>query len=627
MTERAKRATRYCVGVLRRATETKRLDAVHDLLTSENEAVRSAMQREWAAAKTSQGEGATFKPGFDQAVFQSLVQRSLAALRRRATEAAAIGITAAVVDAVSPEDTAIFMSTAEAAPSAIELFESEIPAELGLERAYGVIEDLTEFVDTIDPSGEPVIGLPSYEAYSTGDSEALFIETLKRVQLRIDNVAAGDEDYKAVLIRKAAHKCILPEAFQPPPSLIERWLKAETLTPDLKRYRPGSTTMADIQASLQLGDEAVTAQAIADFLVYNYYNKSIEEFFALIEGNQVSPQLQKAIALKVAAHEFVDGSNSARAFYQRLSGHPLADDREVQLAFNLAFADVSRQRNEFSYETGTPLQLPHVRSAPALSGEVELVVHPFYVLSQTRDFFEDGRPAQPDVTSPAEAQQRLLEEVAYLFRIGLDGRLQDFLRAIDLLEQHQLLTDREPDKTYVVVLPKLEHSANELTAAADQRWATQAAYYMNAYAGNERPANMYYVESQSDATGYMFPDDLRILVHDNPTAHYRVSGESPKRCVSNAISDLPPTRLVADAAGLSVDGRELDNFLLTDEHFRSQMEAMRDQVRSALAGQSPTTLAEWQDFYSAHQDLFSPYHQFAVQLFQPSVDRHGLVLE
>lgn len=627
MTERAKRVARYCVAVLQRATETQRLEAVHDLLASRNDDVRTAAQREWASAKAKQGEAATFQPGFDQTVFQNVAKRSLTALRRRATEAAAMSMIAAVIEAVSPEDATTFVSVAQAAPEDSQLIEGEIPAELGLEQAYGVLEDLTEFVDTTDPNGEPVIALPSYETYSTGNSEDLFTETLKRVQQRIDRIAAGDEVYKDVLIRKAAHNCILPEAFQPPPSLIEHWLKAETLTSDLKHYRPGSTTMVDIQASLKQGDEAATAQAIADFLVYNYYNKSIEDFFALIEDNKVSPPLQKAIALKVAAHDFVDGSNSARAFYQRLSGHPLANDREVQLAFKLAFTEVSRQRNEYSYETSTPLQLPHVRSAAALDGEVELIVHPFYGLSQIRDFFYNGRPSQPDVTNPTEAQQRLQAEVAYLFRIGLDGRLQDFLRAIDLLEQHRLLIDRDPDKTYVVVLPKLEDSSSELVAAADQRWATQAAYYMNSYAGNEQPANMYYVESQTEATGYMFPDDLRILVHDNPSAHYRVSGESPKRCVSNAISDLPPTRIVADASGLSIDERELDNFLLTDEHFRSEMEAMREQVRSTLAGQSLTTLAEWQVFYSSHQDLFAPYHQFAAQLFQPNIDRHGLVLE
>jgi hypothetical protein len=624
-TEQAHPATIELAQVSRQLTEAGQRDAVHSLLQSSNPRVRELVVKAWGDLVTRLGKAATYRPNFEPTVLTTVLHTLARDVRHGARRAAIIGLATVVVDAVTPDS--MSKPGLPVAVAAAPLEGLEMQTEFGLDLAYAALEDVTQFLESIDPAGGPVTPLPSYEQYRDGDIDAIFSSVMQQARQRIHTIAAGDQTYEEVLIVRAANKCITAEALQPPLSQVEQWLRAESLTSEQKRFHPRATTVADIEAIVQTGDEAALLLAIADFYTYPHYNAAIEYFWNVIEHNRVSANVQRAIAIKVASHQLVNGSNSARAFYQRLKSTPLAADPAVQRAFQLAFSEVSSEHNRFNYETRTPLALPHLRQAAALGPRVELVIHPFYALSSLKDFPTDGSPARPDFTSSAVAEDFIQQSIMKLFTGGLTGRLEDLLRAIDLLEEYTTLKERNPSVPYVVVVPKFEDSFNTISAEINRRRANQIAQVVNIFYGDGEEGNMYYVESQTEGSGYLFPADLEILIQRNPDTRYYVSGESPKRCVSNAITDLPATRLVPRAAGLSVDRREVENFLAMDVDFNATMQTMRQRVRAAWEVQPPSSFAEVSEFYTTHADMFDPYHQFTAQLFQPTVDRQGLILE
>lgn len=598
-----------------RLSEDQQRDAVSALLHSDDPQHQALAHGEWNRVKAANGEAATAQPSFELQVFRGIVQRVVRAMHTEASKVAAVLLASVIIDVALPIDQSGGLGQAEAA--GLEQTEKSC----NLRQAYTALLDIAEFLREIDPSAT-VNELPSYEMAMAGDTDKIFKDTLHKIQQHIATLAAGDPEYHNVLIQLAVNRAIVPPAFQPPLSLVEQWLRAETLTPDMTTYTPGVTGLEDLERSIKSGNETEIKKTIADLFVYNEYDETLAVILDIIEQHKVSPALQKALALKVASHEVAGGSNSAWFFYQQLQDTPLSQDREIELAFTLTRQEVTEQRNAFRYEQATPLKLPHLRTAQSLGAEVELVIHPFYDQVRLQDF---GLAPKPDFSDSSVARLVIQDTAFQKFTHGLEsGGVANFLRGVDLVEQYNELADIDPKKTYVVVLPKYETSTNPVTMERNDRLATQFAWLANAFYETSQPGKMYYVESQTYGSGYLFPEDLQILVQANPQARYTVSGESPKRCVSNAMSDFPQNRLQPDANGLSIDDRELRNFLSEDIAFKAEMTG---QLMPLYAEHPPQDFAELRAFYEANQAVLQPYHQFTNRLFLPTINRNGAVLE
>lgn len=605
-------------------SEEQQYDVVHDLLQSSDPTVAEFVAKAWSMTQRQLGAEASFQPDFEHNVFGTMLHAVVDALRNTTTHiasrGAAFAMATCMLNVARPAEYAIGVSTAQAAETEV------VETVCDPIRAYSAVLDMVEYLNRTNTSDNDIT-LPSYETARNGDTDVIFLDAIQTLRSEIAKRAQSDHSYQQALTIKTAHQAVAPPDFQPPFSLVERWLATDTLTPDAIRYTPGSTTMEEYEQAISNQDPEQLLAFVRDLYFHNQYEAAIERIWRSIEHNEVPPEVQKALALKIAAHQIPNGSNSIRYFYQRLQGTELAQDPEVQWVFSFTFTEVSAQHDAYLYEEDSPLLVPHLRNAKALDSNVTLFVHPFYTLAQPHDFYSEREgPPRNDFTNSIEAKTAIEDMAFTLFQQGIQSRdIAQVLRAIDMLEQYVAFSSPDVPTTYVVVLPKYETDTDELMATTQQRRATQNAWIANAFYESVPSSSMYYIESQTFGSGNLFPEDVALLSQNRSTM-YTVAGESPKRCVSAAITDLSPHQLQPDTQGLAVDRREIDNFLRTDEEFRITMETMVNTLAEAYVQQPPKSFSELVHFYEHQYDSIKPYHKFTSRLFLPTVDRSGAKL-
>jgi len=255
------------------------------------------------------------------------------------------------------------------------------------------------------------------------------------------------------------------------------------------------------------------------------------------------------------------------------------------------------------------LPIPHLTKDTTLSKDIVLIMHPFYILAYR--FMNPLLSSQirfPGLTDESKSTiDGIKDFITRYFVGGLERQVYtSIFISIDLLEQYEMFTNLDQQKTYILILPHREKMLIDHITSGSEK-------ILQAILKKPLPTNMYWTQSEHIGFGNLSDADKKILTAK--PHKFSIAGDSAGRCASHLTRNFPKNTYQGDNVFLSVDIPDL--FPAQAEN--SVISRIGNQVLkdiNTLNKQSPiNSFEQIRTFYKKHSNIFEDYHLFTEDLF------------